>query len=265
MHILDDPDVPHRVRALLAGARRYPAMPADRIRETGRAKAADGSVGPAPAEAVVAMIRFEERYGGLAYPLLNSNGIEYGLEWDATVHADGDGWSFPGISDGDWTWPLDVLIDGRTTMTLQGRRRVVNRDVAQRIEAHALLASVRRLPHATFRVRTAPEVAPVLAEAFLPPRDDAATGPADLWWSDGDTAVHLSLHGWWYGDDDWTANCFTRTAADLPAAVESWKRATAGADASDADWCTLCSRRLNSAEPCPDPPQQPIRFPGSPG
>lgn len=60
-------------------------MSADQIRELARAEGSDGSEVPVPAGAVDAMIRFEDRYGGLWYQLISPNGMEHGLDGDATV------------------------------------------------------------------------------------------------------------------------------------------------------------------------------------
>jgi hypothetical protein len=72
------------------------------------------------------MIRFEDRYGGLWYRLLSSNGMEHGLDGEATAYPSADGWSFPGIVDGDQTWAVDILLDERTVMTLAGQPRIIN-------------------------------------------------------------------------------------------------------------------------------------------
>ncbi|MFJ3505558.1 hypothetical protein [Streptomyces sp. NPDC090135] len=179
MHILDDPCVSPRVVALLTRARRSPKMPADRIRVLARAQTLEGNEAAVPPGAVEAMIRFEERYGGLWYPLLGPNGMEHGLNGEAIIYLNTDGWTFPGILDGDQTWPVDVLLDERTVMTLAGRPRVVNSSILQRLEAHAQLSQVRDRPHVTFGIATEPGREPTVAATGLPRLDAEATGPAD--------------------------------------------------------------------------------------
>lgn len=207
-----------------------------------------------PEEAIETMIRFEERYGGLWYPLLGSNGIEHGLHGEATVHPSTDGWAYRAIVDGDQTWAVDVLLDERTVMTLAGRPRIINSSIAQRLEAHARLVLVRRWPHATLRLTTEPGQEPAVAEEGLPALDFEATGPADKWWRNDETAIHLELHTWWRGKDTWAARCFSKRAENLAAAVESVRHSVTGSEWRDEDWCALCAQFRESAEPC---------FPGS--
>jgi hypothetical protein len=64
------------------------------------------------------MIEFEERYGGLGYRLLSGNRIGYGLGGEAVAYQTGLGWAFPAILDGDWTWTVDLLVDGRASMAM---------------------------------------------------------------------------------------------------------------------------------------------------
>lgn len=123
------------------------------------------------------MIRFEERYGGLWYPLLGSNGMEHGLHGEATVYLTIDGWTFPGIHDGDQTWSVDVLPDERTAMTLAGRPRVINSSILQRLEAPAQLSQVRDWPHVTFAVATEPGQEPTVADAGLLTSTSRQLGP----------------------------------------------------------------------------------------
>jgi hypothetical protein len=61
MHVLNDPDLSPRVRALLARARRYPTMDASLIKEQTSAVDAEGTEKPTSPEALDAMLRFEER------------------------------------------------------------------------------------------------------------------------------------------------------------------------------------------------------------
>ncbi|MFI8389079.1 hypothetical protein [Streptomyces sp. NPDC085540] len=203
-----------------------------------------------PHQAIEAMIRFEERYGGLWYPLLGSNGMEHGLDGEATVYPSIDGWGFAGILDGDQTWTVDVLLDERTVLMLAGQPRIINSSMLQRLECHAQLAQVRGWPHVTLGLATEPGQEPGVAEAHLPSPDGEATGPADKWWGDDETVIHLELHKWWGDVDIRVARCFTRRADDLPAAVESVRRAVTGGVWRDEDWCGLCSHFRLPEQPC---------------
>jgi hypothetical protein len=225
-------------------------MTADRIRESARAETFDGSEAPVPAGATDAMIRFEDRYGGLWYPLLSSNGMEHGLDGEATVYPSVDGWSFPGIVDGDQTWAVDVLLDERTVMTLAGQPRVINSSIAQRLEAHAQLSQVRGWPHATLSIATNPGQELTVDEAGLPALDVEATGPADKWWGNNETAVHLELHKWWGGEDIWVGRCFALQAENLTAMVEAARQAVSDGVWRDEDWCSLCSQFRQPVQPC---------------
>lgn len=224
-------------------------MSADRIRESARAETSDGSKAPVPAGATEAMIRFEGRYGGLWYPLLSSNGMDHGLDGAATVYPSIDGWGFPGLTDGDQTWGVDVLLDGRTVMTLAEQPRVINSSVGQRLEAHAQLAQVRGWPHVTLGIATEPGQEPTVDDDGFPTLDAEATGPADKWWSNDGTAIHLELHKWWGDEDVWVACCFARQAANLTAAVEAVRQAGARVW-RDEEWCPLCSRFRRPDQPC---------------
>ncbi|MFF7360527.1 hypothetical protein [Streptomyces sp. NPDC008125] len=210
-----------------------------------------------PPEAVEAMIGFEERYGGLWYPLLNSNGMEHGLDGEATIHLGIDGWTFRGILDGDRTWPVDILPDQRTAMTLAGRTRIVNSSVLQRLEAHAQVLQVRNWPHATFAVATEPGQEPTVIGDGLPALDVEATGPADRWWVGSGTAMHLELHVWWGGEDIWIARCFAERAGNLAATVDALRHAVTGGAWRDEDWCGLCTHVVQPAHVClPDAGKQ---------
>ncbi|WP_199551390.1 hypothetical protein [Streptomyces sp. N35] len=250
MHILDDPCLSPRVASLLARARRGHEMPADRIRARARAETPDGEEAAAPPGAVEAMIRFEERYGGLWYPLLGPNGMEHGLHGEATVYLTSDGWTFPGIHDGDQTWSVDVLPDERTAMTLAGRPRIINSSILQRLESHAQLSQVREWPHATFAVATEPGREPTVTEAGLPALDAEATGPADRWWVDSGTAMHLKLHKWWGEEDIWVARCFAERAENLAPTVDALRHAVTDAAWRDEDWCGLCTHFRQPAQAC---------------
>ncbi|MFE0772836.1 hypothetical protein [Streptomyces sp. NPDC058861] len=257
MHILDDPCVSPRVAALLARARRSPGMPADRIRALARAETSDGNEAAAPPGAVEAMIRFEERYGGLWYPLLGPNGMEHGLNGEAVVYLETDGWTFPGILDGDQTWPVNVLPDGRTVMTLAGRPRVVNSSILQRLEAHAQLSQVRDRPHMTFAIATEPGREPTVAATGLPALDTEASGPADRWWVDSETAIHLKLHKWWGEEGIWIARCFTERAENLATTADALRHAVTGGVWRNEDWCGLCTQLRQPTQAClPDTGKQ---------
>ncbi|MEU5948558.1 hypothetical protein ABZ793_23765 [Micromonospora sp. NPDC047465] len=206
----------------------------------------------APCELVEAMVRFEERYGGLWYPVLGSNGMEYGLDGDAAVHRSPLGAAFTGILDGDWAWGVDVLADGRTAMG-PGRwtYRVIDRSVDQRLESHALLLTVSGWFHRTFTCYTPRDVVPVADERRLPPRAPEATGPTELWWLDEDASVALQakLSAWPRERDEWTVRYFTRTPAQAADANPTVFGATAH-ETVPALWCTLCSHAVNPGRTC---------------
>jgi hypothetical protein len=225
-------------------------MSAEQIRESARAETQDGREVPLPAGAVDAMIRFEERYGGLCYQLLSTNGMEHGLDGDASVILSDDGWIVASIVDGDQTWPVNVLLDGRTVTTLGGRPRIINSSLDQRLASHAQLAQVRRRPHVALGLVTPPGQEPAIDGTGLPAIDAAATGPADRWWGDDEAAVHLEACKWWGSEDFWVVRCFTHRAEDLPALVEASRRALPGAAWRDEKWCTLCSQARRPEQPC---------------
>ncbi|MER5888293.1 hypothetical protein ABT160_31110 [Streptomyces sp. NPDC001941] len=62
------------------------------IEEQAAAVDADGRTRAASQEEVNALLRFEERYGGLWYPVLGSNGMDHGLEGEPVVHEGPYGW-----------------------------------------------------------------------------------------------------------------------------------------------------------------------------
>ncbi|WP_328720899.1 hypothetical protein OHT52_16320 [Streptomyces sp. NBC_00247] len=261
MHILDDPDLSPRLRALLTRAERAPAMSAEQIRDLARTRTPSGSEAPAPSAAIEAMVRFEERYGGLWYPLLGSNGMEHGLRGEPTVRPGPHGWSFGGILDGDATWALDVLLDGRTAMTLAGRPRLINSGIAQRLEAHAQVARVRYWPHVTMGFAVGPGRTPTAAGIGFPPLDVEATGPAGTWWGDGESAVHLELHTWWGSEDLWIARCFAREAGRLASMAESVRQGVTGGAWREEHWCIWCSDSRRSMQPCL--PESPTGLPAA--
>jgi hypothetical protein len=141
------------------------------------------------------MVRFDHRYGGLRYRVVGSNNMEYGLDGEPIGYQTPHGMAFAAILDDDWTWPVDVLLDGRTAMG-PGRwpQRVIDRSVDQRLEKHSMLASVRRWPHQTFAVTTPTEVSPIVHEAVVPPLVYEATADYHrAWWTLGATGLVLLL------------------------------------------------------------------------
>ncbi|MEU6074102.1 hypothetical protein [Micromonospora sp. NPDC047074] len=206
----------------------------------------------APYDLVEAMIRFEERYGGLWYPVIGSNGMEYGLDGDVVAHRSPLGLAFTGILDGDWTWGVDVLADGRTAMGPgQWSYRVIDRSVDQRLERHALLVTVSGWFHRTFTCYTPRDVVPVLDERRLPQCVPEATGPTELWWLDEDTgvAVQAQLSAWPHDQDEWTMRYFTRTPAQAADANPVVFSATVH-ETVPALWCTLCSHLVEPGRTC---------------
>ncbi|TKK80767.1 hypothetical protein FDA94_35450 [Herbidospora galbida] len=234
-------------------------MPADWIKRNARAVDQTGVETDASDEAIEAMIAFEQRYGGLWFPALGPNGMEYGLGGETTVYRTAAGWAFPGISDGDWTWAVEILLDGRAGMTLADKPlRVLNRSVEQRLEAHALLMAVRHWPHLILDLATPRGMVPALADAGLPSPADAVSGPADLWWSDDVSAIHLQLDNWWTHDHDiWSAQCFSKEGIGLGRLKELLLSGMTGFLERGGVWCSLCDRLAPSAgsgrhDPDPD-------------
>ncbi|MDP9863873.1 MULTISPECIES: hypothetical protein [Streptosporangium] len=199
------------------------------------------------------MIAFEQRYGGLRCPALGPNGMDYGLDGDTRVHSTAQGWAFYGIVDGDWTDSVKVLLDGRAGMALAGKPlRVLHRSVDQRLEAHALLLAVRHWPHLTLELAIPQGTIPPLVGTDLPPRIDESSGPADLWWFDGASAVHLCLNNWWTRNHDiWVARCFSQDAATLNRIKESLLDEVTELLQPGEVWCSLCGRHITSGRPCP--------------
>ncbi|WP_433369405.1 hypothetical protein [Streptosporangium sp. CA-115845] len=224
----------------------------DWIERTARAVDHDGVEAEAPAEAVEAMIAFEQRYGGLWCPALGPNGMEYGLDGDARVYWTAQGWVFYGIVDGDWTWGVEVLLDGRAGMTLADKPlRILNRSIDQRLEAHALLLAVHRRPHLTLELALPQGTTPVLVGTDLLPWVDEASGPTDLWWFDGASAVHLHLSNWWTKDHDiWVARCFSRDTTALNQIREALLNEVTELLQLREVWCSLCGRHTTSGRPC---------------
>ncbi|MEU4830107.1 hypothetical protein [Streptosporangium sp. NPDC023615] len=216
----------------------------DWIERTARAFDQDEIEVEVPAEAVAAMIAFERRYGGLWCPAVGPNGMEYGLNGAASVYWTAQGWVFFGIMDGDWTNSVEVLLDGRAGMALADKPlRILNRSIDQRLEAHALLLAVQRWSHLTLELALPRGTTPVLAATNLPPRVDEASGPADLWWFDGTSALHLQLRAWWTEDHDiWAVHCFGQDTTALNQIKETVLNEVAGLLRPEKIWCSLCER-----------------------
>ncbi|MFB7257967.1 hypothetical protein [Streptomyces nojiriensis] len=248
IHILDDPTVSPRLRNFLEPrARRHAPTSADRIRQYAAAVDAEPEI-------VDAMIRFEERYGGLFYSPRGGNANEYGLGGVPSAHWTSHGWAFPGILDGPGTCQVDVLADGRTAIPVPGLpHRVINSSVDQRLEADALLASVYQWPHLVLRATTGLGMDPSVAEEHLPPRIHEATGPADKWWFDGRSAFNLELYSWWTPRTDcdtWIVRCFALDGDALDRAASALRAAIPELTAALFDWCSLCGRVLDAGRSC---------------
>ncbi|MFF5228164.1 hypothetical protein [Dactylosporangium sp. NPDC000521] len=235
-------------RFLAEHATRHPPMPEAAIR---------AAAGDLPGDAVEALVRFEATYGGLQYPVIVGNPMDHGLGGGVAVHDTPLGPAFTGIVDGDWTWGVDVLLDGRTALDLgEWPIRVIDRSVEQRIEKHALLVEVREWPHRTYICRTPPLVAPVADERPLPPAVPEASGPADLWWRDDDTAVEATLLAWGDGRDSWTVRHFHRTL-HVAHHADPIVYAAMGHETVPATWCYLCSGHVAPGSHCLQPQAPP--------
>jgi hypothetical protein len=210
----------------------------------------DAHEGLAAEELIETTVRFEERYGGLRYRVLGGNQMEYGLDGPVVVHHSPLGPAFTGILDGDWTWDLQVLLDGRTAMQPgQWPYRVIDRTVDQRIERHALLADVRGWFHRTFECSTPSGVPPLTDEGPLPPPAIDATGPAEFWWYDRGVAVQAQLVGWLPERDRWTV-CYFAETPQQAAEADPIVYAAAGHETVPATWCTICSRTVAPGGTC---------------
>jgi hypothetical protein len=250
IYVADDPRISERVRRFLCEkSHRGPYMSEPTIRSSPVTW-----LGPhddlATDEVVGAMVRFEERFGGLSYSVLGRNKMEYGLDGDISAERTPLGPAFGGVVDGDWTWGLDVLLDGRTAME-PGRwqYRVIDRSVMQRIERHALLVEVRGWFHRTFECLTPPHVWPITDERRLPPAVPEATGPAESWWSGSGVAVQATLKGWPPERDLWTVRYFARKlqwTADANPTVY----AAVGHETVPATWCSLCTETVLPGTTC---------------
>lgn len=211
----------------------------------------DGRRSAAPSALITAMVGFERRYGGLSYPLMVGNAMEYGLDADATAYPTPYGLAFAGILDGDWNWAVDVLPDGRTTMAPGAwPARIIERTVDQRLEKHALLAAVRWWPHRAYECFTPTGVRPEVRDELLPSPAPEASGPADLWWFDDGTAVQLTLRGWPPRHDHWVARIFARADHLLAGTDAVVRTAIHGGLARPTGWCDLCPRGLPGSNAC---------------
>lgn len=251
-----------RARDLLARSRRWTRpMPAGQITEQARL-APDGSPAAVSAPgAVERMIWFEQRFGGLRYTIRHDreNGMEYGLDGDCTVFRTEFGYAFTGILDGAWTWPVDILEDGRTLMRLAGDypERVIDTSIVQRVESDALLAVAWRWPHHRYSFTVVSGTGPAVSTGAFPPAVPEATGPARRWWFDGDRAVLLRLRSWGTrgpdeirpGPDCWTMWFFTRTETGLAWASGRHDDIGGAPDPED-DWCSMCLRLTPGSHSC---------------
>jgi hypothetical protein len=252
IYVLDDPALSVRVRSVLAPvSRRMPSMAVADVRAIAVLRT-DGGVEAAPALLIESMIWFESRYGGLWYPVVGPNDMEYGLDGDPVGHRGPLGLAFTGIIDGDWTWGVDMLTDGRTAMGPgTWAYRVIDRSIDQRLESHALLLTVRGWYHRTFTSTTPRDVLPVADERHLPDPVPEATGPTQQWWFDEDagTAVQAELRAWPDDRDEWTVRSFARAPVQVADANTSVFAAT-GHETVPATWCTLCSHAVSAGRTC---------------
>jgi hypothetical protein len=251
VYVVDDPALSARARRFLARhATRQPHLDAAAILADPAADARTGI-----------LVRFEERYGGLQYPADGGNFMEHGLRHGAAVIDTPLGPAFDGIVDGDWTCGVQVLLDGGTAMDLgEWPCRVIDRSVDQRIEKHAMLAEVRDWQHVTFTCRTPPDVLPMVDERRLPPPVPEATGPAELWWGDDDTAVQVTLWSWPPDVNSWIVRYFARTwevAQEANRVVYS----AMGHETVPADWCYLCTTTVAAGYRCQPLPSVTAREP----
>lgn len=196
------------------------------------------------------MVRFEERYGGLAYSVLGRNAMEYGLDITPAVHPTSLGAAFYGVLDGDWTCGMSVLADGRTAMGPGSwPYRTIDRSVDQRLERHALIAEVHGWFHRTFECLTPSGVQPIVDAYALPAPVPEATGPADLWWNDDDIAIQATLSGWPPEGDRWTVRYFAREAQQTGDAKRTIYAAMLH-ETVPAVWCSLCTQNVAPGQTC---------------
>ncbi len=208
------------------------------------------------------MVRFEQRFGGIGYKLLVGNPMTYGLRVKRhgprrgpTAYLTEQGWAFAGIVDGDLTWGLDVLVDGRVAVDYGEpiAYRVLNRNVEQRLQSDALLAELRHRPHRSFEFRVANKVTPSIPDAGLPPVLPEASGEGALWWGGGESAFFARLHSWIYdGMDSWQLWAF----AVQPSAVQDVRDLVAfrALQPVESTWCHLCGEPTTAGETCTQAP-----------
>ncbi|WFE58618.1 hypothetical protein [Micromonospora sp. WMMD712] len=99
------------------------------------------------------MIRFEERFGGLWYPVIGSKRYGARLDGAAVVHRGPLDLAFTGIVDGDRTWGVDLPAGGCTAMEPgHWSYRLIDHCVLQRLESHATLMTVSGSEPAASRV-----------------------------------------------------------------------------------------------------------------
>ncbi|MEJ3748632.1 hypothetical protein WEI85_35795 [Actinomycetes bacterium KLBMP 9797] len=255
MHVLDDPANSARVTGFLATrAERWARTSTEQIRLSANANGPDGPLPAVPDELIAAAIGFEERYGGLAYRLRpGGNHMEYSLDGEAHFHwIPGYGWSMPALLDGSWTWMVGLLLDGRTIMGPgEWPDRLIDRTLEQRLEKHALLTEVSDWPHVTLTYVTGTQVLPAIGLSGIPALEEAS-GPADLWWYDGESAVHLTLVAWPEGQDHWVLRCFARTKEHLPDTLSR-----VGHPGPVDSWCSICCRFLQPSLPSYMPQGEP--------
>ncbi|MBO3752274.1 hypothetical protein J5X84_39975 [Streptosporangiaceae bacterium NEAU-GS5] len=237
------------------------------IRRSPRAVDASGAQVDVPAGAVSAMTDFELAYGGLTYSLWNHD-IAFGLDNDPTVYQTPEGWSFVGGLDGAWANSIDVLLDGRSGLTLpDAPLRILNRSIDQRLESDALLATVSRWPHATWHIPAPRATPPTLDETVpsaliverassvsdtLPPFAPEASGPGDLWWYDETSAVHLTLHDWWtHPHDIWTVRALSKNLHTRNYLIARLPYALPTHAFTATIWCLLCDHHTPPGTPCP--------------
>lgn len=263
----DDLSVSGRLRGFLARqAYRVPGMDELEIRSAAALQLPERRE-PVPTGLITAMVGFERRYGGLSYPLVVGPSMAYGLDGDATAFPTEHGPAFAGILDGDWSWAVEVLADGRTAIAPGAwPSRIIERSVDQRLEKHALLAMVRGWPHRGYEYFTVTDVPPVVREELLPPPVPEASGPADRWWLDDLTAVQLTLRGWPPGRDHWIARVFVRDGRWMTGQDPIAGSAVGGSEGAAvrglggfaprgggvraAFWCELCRRGLPGTDVC---------------
>ncbi|MBO3752645.1 hypothetical protein J5X84_41900 [Streptosporangiaceae bacterium NEAU-GS5] len=254
MYVAEDPHVSERLRRFLAGRSRRVAWMDEQIVRSAAVLNVDGQAMPAPEELVIAMVRFEQRYGGLSYTVIGGDDMEYGLHGDPTGYHSPHGPAFTGICDGDWTWDVDVLVDGRTAMQPGSwSHRIIDRSVDQRLEKHAMLISVRHWPHRTYTCVFPAGQIPVISGALLPTSVPEATGPADMWFASDRAAVQFTLRGWPPEHDQWIVRYFAH-ASDLAVDPAVTVRTALGRTVKPADWCALCATPLAADAACPASP-----------